>query len=120
IERSAAEPMGSIDAKINGGIVKIGIANLPAHDQATVFLATVEDDLVSNITGGENEGEKLSHTSVVRDLKALGVVDKGSDKFDVETELPSQADWKKEDLRYVVFVQENTGRKVIAVSRVSK
>lgn len=120
IERSASEPMGRIDPKINGTSIKISISNLPAHDQATVFLATAEDGLVSDVTGGENAGEKLSHTSVVRDLRAVGVIEKGLDKVEADAEVPQQPEWKKENLRYVVFVQENSTRKVIAVNRVSK
>jgi hypothetical protein len=119
IGKSSAEPKGKIDAKTNASSVKINISNLPSHESATVFVAAAEDNLTSNVTGGENGGEKLSHTSVVRELQAVGVIEKNSDKFEIETALPLQPTWKKESLRYVVFVQENVGRKVIAVNRVS-
>jgi hypothetical protein len=119
IEKIAAAPKGDITTQAKADSVKIGITNLPSHEVATVFLAAAEDNLTSNVSGGENAGEKLSHTSVVRELKAVGAIEKGADKFAVETALPLQPAWKKESLRYVVFVQENSSRKVLAVGRVS-
>jgi len=120
IEKLAAEPHARAVAAIDGTSAKISVTGLPAHDTATVYLATVEDDLTSNVTGGENGGAKLAHTSVVRELNTVGPVAKDADKFETETALPSQATWKKENVRYVVFVQENASRKVLAVSRVTK
>ena len=120
IEKLVAEPQAKATAESNGTSAKISLVALPAHDTATVYLATVEDDLTSNVTGGENGGAKLAHTSVVRELSTVGSVARDADKFETETPLPSQSAWKKENVRYVVFVQENASRKVLAVSRVTK
>jgi hypothetical protein len=119
IGKSAESIKGKIDAKVNGDLVKISVKNLPHHEAATVFLAAAEDNLSSDVSGGENAGAKLSHTSVVRELTAAGMIDKDNDKFDVEIALPSQPSWKKENLRYVIFVQENASRKILGVSRAS-
>ena len=118
IERSAAVEKGRIETVTNSGFIKIGIVNLPTHEKATVFLAAAEDDLASNVSGGENAGEKLRHTSVVRELKAIGTIEKDAGKFEIETALPSQPAWKKENVRFVIFVQEDASRKVIAVKRI--
>lgn len=120
IQRLAADAKTKIDTSVNGGSVKLTMVNLPQHEASTVFVVAAEDNLTSNVTGGENGGAKLAHTSVVRELRAVGTIAKDEPKFDVETALPLQPAWKKENLRYVAFVQENASRKVIAVSRVGK
>jgi hypothetical protein len=37
---------------------------------------------------------------------------------EIETALQIQSDWKKENLKLVVFVQENASRKILGVSRI--
>lgn len=120
IEKLAADPRAKTVAAIDGTSVKISVTGLGTHDTATVYLATVEDDLTSSVTGGENSGAKLAHASVVRQLSTVGPVATDADKFETETALPFQSAWKKENVRYVVFIQENASRKVLAVSRVTK
>ena len=117
IQKFASEPQAKADASVTGGSIKISIIGLPRHDTATAYLAAVEDGLTSNVTGGENSGAKLPHTSVVRELRTAGIVEKGSDKFETEGALLLQSSWKKENTRYVVFVQENASRKILAVGR---
>src|SRR5207248_5493025 len=54
--------------------VHIAATGLPAHGPAQVFLAVVEDGLVSKVLHGENEGRTLPHTAVVRALKGVGII----------------------------------------------
>jgi len=120
IQTSVSDAKAKIDTTVNSGSIKVSLTDLPLHEASTVFVVAAEDNLTSNVTGGENGGAKLAHTSVVRELQAIGTIAKDARQFDIETALPSQPAWKKENLRYIVFAQENASRKVIAVSRVGK
>ena len=97
--------------------LKVKIADIPKHENATIFLAIAEDNLSSNVTRGENSGKKLAHTSVVRELKSIGVVTAQQNSFTTEAAVQIQPDWKKENLKFVVFVQENGSRKILGVNR---
>ena len=95
--------------------VKIKISDVPAHQNATVFLAITENDLVSNRRSGANP----AHTSVVRSLSSLGMLPATQKSLEIETALPTQPEWKKDNLKIVVFVQDNVSRKVLGVNRKS-
>ena len=57
----------------------------------------------------------LEHVSVVHELKTLGSIAAGDATYDASFDIPTGPDWKPENLKVVVFVQENEGRKVIGV-----
>lgn len=99
--------------------LKVKISDIPKHENSTVFLAIAEDNLSSNVTRGENTGKKLAHTSVVRELKSIGLVTAEQNSFAAETAVQIQPEWKKENLKFVVFVQENGSRKILGVNRTS-
>jgi hypothetical protein len=74
-----------------------------------IMLAVTEDNLASKVRAGENGGRELHHWAVVRELRSLGRLRDGS--FQAGVPLKLQKDWKREDLRIVVFVQDpKTGR----------
>ena len=72
------------------------------------------------MTNGENSGSTLEHTSVVRELKQIGTIDRKDNGKSFDAALPGNSEWKAENIRYVVFVQENSTLKVLAVNQVSK
>ncbi len=81
-----------------------------------VLLAVTEDNLSSTVQGGENGGRVLKHDAVVRELHSVGSTANGS--FDKTVALPHKPDWKPEDLRIVVLVQDaNSGVILGAASR---
>ena len=98
--------------------MKAKIANAPKHGESTVFAAIAEDGISSRVERGENSGKTLEHISVVRELKTLGTLP--TDKSDVEfsSDFNLGPEWNRENLKVVVFVQENESRKVIGVVRV--
>lgn len=118
IEKSKKLPKGKIEASIYDGRLKLAITDLPKHRSATVYLVAAEDDLTTNVSGGENSGETLQHVSVVRELKSLGVTDDSSSEFKIEAALPVNTAWKRENMKFVIFVQENEGRQIIAVREI--
>ncbi|HXH70946.1 MAG TPA: DUF1223 domain-containing protein, partial [Pyrinomonadaceae bacterium] len=95
--------------------LKAKISDLPKHEVSTVFLAVAEDNLVSN--RGESSGAKRIYTSVVRELKSLGFLTAEQKNLEIETFLQFQPNWKTENLKLVVFVQENASRKVFGIGK---
>ena len=74
-----------------------------------VMLAVTEDNLATKVGAGENGGRELHHWAVVRELRSIGRLHDGS--FESAVPLKLKKDWKREDLRVVVFVQDPaTGR----------
>jgi len=96
----------------------IKITGVPAHENATVFLAVAEDNLASGVRGSSNSIIKPAHISVVRELKSLRILTAQQTSLEIETTLQIQTDWKKENLKLIIFVQENLSRKVLGVSRI--
>jgi len=75
--------------------------------EANLYLAVTESELVGNIAAGENAGRMLRHSAVVRSFGVIGRVDpKGSNVGQVVSTLRLPREWKRENLRAVVFTQE--------------
>ncbi|MBK8812985.1 MAG: DUF1223 domain-containing protein [Acidobacteria bacterium] len=74
IQDAAKHPKAAIEAKFVGNELNINIDSIPKHEDATVFVAVVEDEITREISGGENRGRTLKHASVVRELRAIGPV----------------------------------------------
>lgn len=119
IGESAKLPKAKIELSDSENNLKVKISDIPAHENATAFLAVAEDNLSTNISGGENSGRTLEHTSVARELRPLGRILSADNEFETETILQLQSGWKKENLKLVVFLQENQSRKVLGVGRIS-
>ena len=107
-----------VNLSMSGEKLSVHIPNLPKHQTATVYLAFTESNLVRKIGSGNNAGKTLEHPSVARGLQAIGMIDAQGSQFKIETILQLQPEWKKENLKVVVFVQENATRKIIAVGRI--
>lgn len=116
---AAKERKADVEILNENDKLKIKISNAPKHENATFYLAITENNLTSNVKKGENSGRKLEHSSVVRELKALGSFSPEQNSFEIETNVNLQKDWKKEDVKYVIFVQENESRKIIGVGRIN-
>jgi len=69
---------------------------------ADVFLAVAEDSAASQVAAGENKGSHLHHVAVLRSLRKVGTMKRGT-AFSRVVELPRAADSQ----RLVVFVQES-------------
>ncbi|MGI8494546.1 MAG: DUF1223 domain-containing protein [Pyrinomonadaceae bacterium] len=118
ISEAAKTPKANVELSESGNNLKISISDVPKHTDATVFLAIAEDNLSTRVGGGENGGRTLEHTSVVRELKPLGRIFAADNKFELKTVLQLQPDWKRENLKAVVFIQENQSRKIMGIGRI--
>jgi hypothetical protein len=117
IIEAARLPKAAIEILEAADKFKIKIFNVPAHQIATVFMAVTEDNLASNRKYGAAAEKKAAHISVVRELKSIGLLTAEQTSLEIDADLHIQPAWKKENLKLIVFVQENTSRKILGVSR---
>jgi hypothetical protein len=87
---------------------------LKVHNlDSNVYLAVTESDLSSNVQRGENSGRLLRHAPVVRSFGVIGKIDaRGSNAGAITDTLKLPREWKRENLRAVVFVQERDSFKI--------
>jgi hypothetical protein len=88
--------------------------NSTSTNSADVLLAITEDNLSSNVKTGENGGHILHHAAVVRDFRKVGQINGGA--FDLDVAFNAGKDWKRGDLRGVIFVQEKTSGKILGAA----
>ena len=102
--------------------VKISAKMLPGADashNAEVWLAVTETGLHSNVSRGENAGEDLHHAAVVRSLRKAGSTAANEEpSFSGEQNVRLDPGWKRENLRFVVFVQEHKTRHILGAASV--
>jgi hypothetical protein len=100
--------------------LSVNIGNLPEakqRDPAEVWLAITETGLHSAVKRGENAGEELHHAAVVRTIRKIGEAKRGEEiSFRGEVNVPLEPEWKRENLRAVVFVQEKKGRRILGAA----
>jgi hypothetical protein len=88
-------------------------------DAAEVWLAITETKLHSAVTRGENAGEDLHHAAVVRSMRKIGEAKADSEtSFAGEASVPLQKEWKRENLRAVLFVQEKRSRRILGAAEI--
>ena len=84
---------------------------------AFVMLAITEDNLTTQVGSGENGGRTLHHAAVVRELRQVGTLHDGG--IEITVPLKLEKDWKRDDLRAVVFVQNGPSGKIEGASSVA-
>lgn len=122
-QRAIAEavkmPKANVELVRTENKLKIKIEDAPAHENANVFLAVVEENLApSTVRGGENSGRRLAHASVVRQLKSLGTLAAAQKDAEIEADVQLQPEWKKRNVKLVVFLQENQTRKIFGTAEI--
>jgi len=84
---------------------------------SNVYLAVTENSLASSVRAGENSGRLLRHSSVVRSFGVIGRVDpKGTSGGQLVSTLRLPREWKRENLRAVVFLQERDSFRITSAS----
>jgi hypothetical protein len=86
----------------------INISNVPPEARsAEMWLAVVERNLSSHVLGGENEGRHLAHAAILRKLaRAKPKQPNVADSAALHATISLDPTWKRENLRFVVFLQE--------------
>jgi hypothetical protein len=124
VARAAREPKAEVllalaPTQADGAIgISVRIDKFPKQtegDPVYVLLAVTESGLASDVARGENSGRKLTHVGVVRVIRQLGILpETRGGGFSVETGVPVEKGWRRENLRAVVFAQERGTRRVLA------
>jgi hypothetical protein len=104
VERAAARPHArvAVNAALDGDALSANASATSIPDDVKepveMFIALVEDGVMSHVTGGENRGRELRHAAVVRALStAKGA--SGQARFTLK---PA---WNRARLRVVAFLQ---------------
>lgn len=96
------------------------LANATRVDSADAFVAVTESGLHSDAKRGENAGRALDHTGVVRELSRAGPIGKNSGTgSSLSSVVHIKPEWKRANLRAVVFVQERHSRRVLAAAAIA-
>ena len=119
IERALADaakkpkPVLTVRADFADGSLNMTAAGpgLTAEKDAELVFAVTEDHLVIDVPRGENAKRTLKHSGVVRWLSAAG--DSGQA---TTATVKIAADWRRENLRVVAFVQSRKDRRVVAAA----
>ena len=117
ISNATESAKASIEVTSERNQLNVKITNAPEHKDATIYAAIAEDGISSRVERGENSGKTLEHISVVRELRTLGMLTSAQNEFELKTDLQIAPDWNAENLKVVIFIQENESRKVIGVGR---
>ncbi|HEX6125164.1 MAG TPA: DUF1223 domain-containing protein [Pyrinomonadaceae bacterium] len=117
VQNAVDSAKARIEISAQEGRLTVKVVGVPRHMDATVYAAIAEDGIRTRVERGENSGKTLEHVSVVRELKTLGMLPADKNEFDAAADLPTPADSKPDNLKVVVFVQENQGRKIIGVGK---
>jgi hypothetical protein len=87
--------------------VQVSNAKSAKWRDSNVYLAVTENGLTTFVQRGENSGRTLRHSSVVRNFGVIGrVKPEGANGGQLVSTLRLTREWKRENLRAVVFVQE--------------
>lgn len=103
--RGGARAQVTLWAKLKGTSVEVAVKT---DATAPLWVAIAESGLSHEISRGENRGQTLSHTAVVRQLVRVGA--------DGKVSLALEKGWKVDQLKVVAFVQEPGPGKVLGVA----
>jgi hypothetical protein len=119
ISQAASQPeLAAVEiSAVNPDNLAIQVKAAGSAGAANVILAITEDNLTTSVGSGENGGRTLHHAAVVRELRQVGQLHDGS--FQASVPLKIEKDWKREDLRAVVFVQEGSSGKIQGAASVA-
>ena len=115
IAAQSRSPRAVINLVRNGDHLRVSVTTSDRH-ALNVFCAITERDLTTKVGNGENRGRELHHTAVVRELTRLGALRDGHFESDVPLKLSS--DWRPENLRAVVFVQNGNAGEISGVTQI--
>lgn len=98
--------------------VKVGKSGATIEQRrADVWLVATERGLSTPVKAGENKGKTLEHASIVRSLQKIGLAPStDSGYYTANPQLKFRPDWKKENLRIVVFLQDRKTWRILGAA----
>ncbi len=118
---NATVHLSTVDVSAKAAEFSIGIENAPPEARsARLLLAVTERGLSSNVLRGENEGRSLSHAPVLRSLTNIHIPKTDSAApAEVKATVHLDPSWKRENLRFVVFLQEPKSLHILGAAAAS-
>ncbi|WP_072052962.1 DUF1223 domain-containing protein [Hymenobacter terrenus] len=115
--KAAKAPRATVGVtRAANGALTVHVTSLPTGtNSAEVLLVLTEAGLSSQVGRGENSGRLLRHAAVVRALRSLGPV-AADGTFNATTSLALDGQWKSQNLRAVVLVQEKNSRHIVGAA----
>jgi len=86
-----------------------------AAKKIAVILAITEDDVSSNVTGGENKGRVLSHIAVTKSLDFVGYLMQSSNDFQTTLEIPKTR--TRHPLHVIAFLQDTQSKRIYGANQ---
>jgi hypothetical protein len=122
-KRKAKVEISEVSSQENkSALFKITVANVSdviSRDTPEVILAITESGLHSSVKAGENAGEELHHSPVLRELKVIGDLGKNTQEaFTAQHAVRIDSKWNRENLRAIVFVQEKKSRHILGAAQI--
>jgi len=115
LEQTQAEDKGGANLKVTIG----KLTGTAKGGAAEVWLAITETGLHTAVMGGENAGHELHHSAIVRTMRKIGEARAdGEPSFSANATASLHSDWKRENLRAVVFVQEKKSRRILGAAQI--
>jgi len=118
-EKAAVSITAATSAKNNGLAYEVRVENLRGageEEKVDVWLAVTEAGLRTAVNAGENKGQTWEHASIVRSLQKIGSISPSSLPFLAKPQIKLRPNWKKENLRFVVFVQERKSWRILGAA----
>jgi hypothetical protein len=125
IKRAATHPKLTLaltpaaDGSKTASIFEIRLTDVPnalRGKNLQLWVAVTETGLESNVTAGENSGQKLQHADVVRTLLLVdGFRNQVGDTARVR--VPMKPEWKSANLRIVAFVVDQGSHHIVGAVR---
>ena len=121
IQRAAAVPKAEVSLKQSDAIennsttIEFKLEHSPsasAVQDAELWLAVTEKGRQTDVTAGENSGERLQHAAVVRKLSKIGTV-ASSGEFTKQVSVKLESGWKAENVSIVALLVEKQSRRIV-------
>jgi hypothetical protein len=126
ISKSLGAPMEDLSLETAANARNPGLVDLHVSvrgsgltkGEALVYLAVTESFLATEVKGGENGGHTLKHAPVVRSFGVIGKLDPRDPHLTLSSTLKLPPEWKRENLRAVVFLQEKKSKRITGAAAI--
>ena len=119
-EKAGVSIAACASAKNNVSACEVRVANTRGageDEKVDVWLAVTEAGLSTAVNAGENKGQTWEHASIVRSLQKIGSISSSSSlPFLAKPQIKLRTNWKKENLRFVVFIQERKSWRILGAA----
>ena len=88
---------------------------ISVRGETELWVAVTEKGLQTDVKAGENSGEILKHSAVVRSLRKIDTL-RNPAGYDRQIQVTIDPGWKKENLAVVAFLTEKSTRKIIGAA----